>query len=721
METKLNVLLILPILLMGAASLQSCSIAEEIGDSLEEACMQPEFNPTKFEDTNDGICTASDCSLREAVITANACPGDDVINLTPGTYTLNYFETRTDVSAYGTIEITEDVIINGNAAEVEGANISVLGTTTNVSISNVKLRGLNNEGIATVADVTFRSISNRGQFVGTNIDVVDGLGIGNRHGGTLTITNGNVLRNSRAGRLTTRSIAETIRIVINDGGTMILTDVLVADNTMHPEFAGAGYLPVTAIANKNGILELNRVIIMDNNPPLGGVGRGVSSHGDISTRALLNEVLISGHNGFAVVAAFSPLEIIDSTIRDNPGGALFIDAHSEVTIRRSLLAGNGTNDFLSSACGSIYNSGTNLIIENSTLSGNSDSGTGCAVIENLTNLRLVSSTLFDNALPVVFDQESWSPTVRIEGSIIANNTGGNCVSSVATSLGHNLFDDGSCSPDSTVGDVVDTSSLFGILPLADNGGPTWTHALEGDSPAVDSAGDSCLSTDQRSVSRPLDGDGDGVPACDIGAFELDPEGTGMTTSPGSDDPTPVPAATPEPSTPIPPEPITVNFNADAYSIVSGECTRLRWDVKNAEVVTLESQPVLPLEAEQVCPPSTKTYKMVASNSSEEVERFVTIEVSTPVVPPKAPAQLNIVNQVCTGQTYAVTLGWIDAADNEDGYRVYRDGNLITTLGPNAKGFTDNPPYGGPYTYGVEAFNDAGASSRPTVQEAGCIT
>jgi hypothetical protein len=148
---------------------------------------------------------------------------------------------------------------------------------------------------------------------------------------------------------------------------------------------------------------------------------------------------------------------------------------------------------------------------------------------------------------------------------------------------------------------------------------------------------------------------------------------------------------------------------------------LRWEVINAETVTLEGITVPVLEAEQVCPPTTKTYKMVASNSSEEVERFVTIEVSVPVVPPKGPAQLHIANQVCTGQTYAVTLGWIDAADNEDGYRVYREGALIATLGSNAKGFTDNPPYGGPYTYGVEAFNSAGSSSRPTVQEAGCIS
>ncbi len=66
------------------------------------------------------------------------------------------------------------------------------------------------------------------------------------------------------------------------------------------------------------------------------------------------------------------------------------------------------------------------------------------------------------------------------------------------------------------------------------------------------------------------------------------------------------------------------------------------------------------------------------------------------------------------------LGWIDVADNEDGYRLYRDGALIATWGTNAKGYTDNPPYGAPYIYDVEAHNSAGASSRPKVQEPGYI-
>lgn len=177
--------------------------------------------------------------------------------------------------------------------------------------------------------------------------------------------------------------------------------------------------------------------------------------------------------------------------------------------------------------------------------------------------------------------------------------------------------------------------------------------------------------------------------------------------------------TPPPATPTV-SPIYMNFNADAYSIIAGECTTLRWEVLNADGLTLDGEPVAMLEAEQVCPPSTATYRMVASNAVEETDAFVTIEVTAPLVVPDPPEKFNIVNQVCSDQTYSVELVWLDSSDNEDGFKVYRDGNVVATLGPNSTGFTDQPPYGGPYTYGVEAFNSAGSSSRRTVEEPGCI-
>ena len=70
-------------------------------------------------------------------------------------------------------------------------------------------------------------------------------------------------------------------------------------------------------------------------------------------------------------------------------------------------------------------------------------------------------------------------------------------------------------------DRTDTSPI--LLPLDDNGGPTVTHALDSTSPAVD-AGDpwTVRATDQRGFPRRHDGDGDGTPTPDIGAYELLP-------------------------------------------------------------------------------------------------------------------------------------------------------------------------------------------------------
>ncbi len=77
-----------------------------------------------------------------------------------------------------------------------------------------------------------------------------------------------------------------------------------------------------------------------------------------------------------------------------------------------------------------------------------------------------------------------------------------------------MISDGSCNPNGTT-DQSFTDALLG--PLADNGGPTLTHALGAGSPAIDAAdAGACPATDQRGVARPQGA------GCDVGAFELIP-------------------------------------------------------------------------------------------------------------------------------------------------------------------------------------------------------
>jgi len=72
------------------------------------------FTVTKTTDTADGICDA-DCSLREAVIAANANAGADIIEVKAGTYTLTRsgFDTA---ASLGDLDILQDIAINGAGA-----------------------------------------------------------------------------------------------------------------------------------------------------------------------------------------------------------------------------------------------------------------------------------------------------------------------------------------------------------------------------------------------------------------------------------------------------------------------------------------------------------------------------------------------------------------------------------------------------------------------------
>jgi CSLREA domain-containing protein len=494
-------------MLVLAGGLQGCAIFEGVGDALVRACEQPSFNTTKFADTNDGICTASDCSLREAVITANACSGEDTINLAPGTYMLELRGPSTDPSGSGDLVITEDLIFNGNSAVVLNRDLLITGEGTRVSLSEITLHALRNEGFVDATDLTTRLISNTGEFDGTSIDVLDGIGIINE--GTFSITGGTILRNRPLG-----GIGDTVHIVLNRFGSTFLNDVVIAENSASPEYEGE-FPELRAVTNDNGDIELNNVIIRDNNLPFRSEGAAFwNGGGSTLSSAVLNQVTISGHERIAMVNLIGELDITDSHINDNLGGALFNDFGAEVVIRRSLISGNGTQSSLVDSCGSLSNYGS-LTLENSTITGSVDSGIGCTTIENWAQLVLDSTTMYGNALTAVLDQDAGTAATRIERSILANNLGGNCISSVVTSSGYNLFDDGSCSPDSAVGDIVDSSGMLAILPLADNGGPTFTHALLASSPAIDSGGSTCLPTDQRGYTRPAGR------ACDIGAFEKD--------------------------------------------------------------------------------------------------------------------------------------------------------------------------------------------------------
>ncbi len=219
------------------------------------------------------------------------------------------------------------------------------------------------------------------------------------------------------------------------------------------------------------------------------------------------------------------LNLVASTVANNTagwsGGGVYSFFNTTTTIISSTISGNVSNDV-----GGGLRLLSNAEILNSTISGNTSIGWyGGALFLTDGVLNMTNSTVAENVSPdfapgavFVGTFGDGAATLNLANSIVANNVAEGCFLApfgagpvAINSLGSNVFTDGTCFPtgfDQVVGSVE-------LGPLADNGGPTLTHALLAGSPAIDTADNAiCPATDQRGVPRD--------DACDVGAYEFVP-------------------------------------------------------------------------------------------------------------------------------------------------------------------------------------------------------
>lgn len=162
-----------------------------------------------------------------------------------------------------------------------------------------------------------------------------------------------------------------------------------------------------------------------------------------------------------------------------------------------------------------------MYLENSTLSGNTVTLADGGALDSEGGLvTLLGVTVASNAAAGNGGGINAAPgtLLHVTATLIGDNTAGGArpdVNGTFTAATTTLLEEGTGASgitDGTDGNIVGVDGK--LLPLGDYGGPTPVHALDTDSPALDAAGDSGLSTDQRGVPRPQG------PADDIGAFEL---------------------------------------------------------------------------------------------------------------------------------------------------------------------------------------------------------
>lgn len=77
-----------------------------------------DFAVSRYDDPTPSSCSPTQCSLREAVITANQTPGPDRILLSAGTYELTIAGNQEDGGFVGDLDLLDDVEIIGVAANL---------------------------------------------------------------------------------------------------------------------------------------------------------------------------------------------------------------------------------------------------------------------------------------------------------------------------------------------------------------------------------------------------------------------------------------------------------------------------------------------------------------------------------------------------------------------------------------------------------------------------
>jgi predicted outer membrane repeat protein len=254
-----------------------------------------------------------------------------------------------------------------------------------------------------------------------------------------------------------------------------------------------------AILNEGGTLTIDRVAFVNNHGILGAAVR--NSIGPTS----------------------GPMTILNSTFSNNvaseSGGAVYHGNPGGLTVVNCTFSNNRASNF----GGAIYITKPNATIINSTITGNRANASGAL------NSGTEGGGIFT----------FFQPTTLLLNTIVAGNyTGGaspaadDVDGSVSGSSASNLIGVAtqlSGTSNGSNGNQIGTpASPFDprLGPLADNGGPTQTHALLAGSPALDAGDNSLITaypTDQRGFPRLIDGpDAGTVRTVDIGAVEQDP-------------------------------------------------------------------------------------------------------------------------------------------------------------------------------------------------------
>jgi hypothetical protein len=423
----------------------------------------------------------------------------------------------------GTLTVSNSTL-SGNSAQVEGGGIYNTGslTVSNSTLSaNSATSGsggaIDNRGALTISHSTLSGNSANGAYTSNG-----GGGIYNS--GTLTVSDSTLSGNSA-------NFAGSVGGGIYNFGTLTVSDSTLSGNSARG-YGGGIY--------NNGTLTVSDSTLSGNSATYGGGISNWSGTVTLSSSTVSSNSATGDGTGLGGgIYNNGTLTVSDSTLSSNSavsGGGGIFNYRGTVTVSDSALTGN-VAPFSGGNGGAIANEdeGT-LAVSNSTLSGNLASHAGGGIFTAVTHaVTLTNATLTDNRANRGggLDVGSGSPVV-LHNTLIADNFRGangtnrdDVYGKLDLGGDYNLIGDGTGMTGlshGVNGNLVGSASnpIDPLLePLADNGGPTLTHALLPGSPAID-AGNNAYATDwdQRGPGYPRVVNG----IIDIGAFEVQQDG-----------------------------------------------------------------------------------------------------------------------------------------------------------------------------------------------------
>jgi len=493
-----------------------------------------QFTVTKTDDTADGICD-SDCSLREAIIAANASAGHSTINVPAGKYEITR-GSGDDSGLMGDFDITTEVTIVGAGADQTFIDGNHLDTVINVIHGgDATLQDLtvqNGDGGAQVATST-GGIAAAGALTLDSVHVINNKGGSNAGGvtgqSTMNISNSLIDGNSSdedVGGIDAEAGVQITNTTIsnNQGGSLAfsggayllgsstLTNVTISHNIAQSD-EGEETGGLITVADSPDTVSATRIKVLDNQATGEGGDGGWTVDGNGVTTG--SQVVIDGNTGGntgvgGLDITHGSLHLSEATISNNAASGDFstggiLDGASAELTNLTVFGNSSSGD---DGTGGLNADGDRLDLTNATISGNTGDG---------------SSQYAADGLVVEIDS-----TVR--NTIVAGNGTKECDNQSASgrtfaSLGGNFDTDNSCRFDQQT-DRPNTDPM--LQPLADNGGFEMTMAVPDGSPAI-GAGSNCPASDERGFLRP--------DPCSSGAFEAN----GATATPT---PSPTPSPTP---------------------------------------------------------------------------------------------------------------------------------------------------------------------------------